>query len=79
MNRYNIKVLVPILNKSYELFVPDNILVGNFLYMLLKSINDINHTNIENLLLYNSFNGEMLNLDDYIFNSINNGMTLILI
>ena len=79
MNRYNIKVLVPILNKSYELFVPDNILVGNFLYMLIKSINDINHTNIENLLLYNSFNGEMLNLDDYIFNSINNGMTLILI
>lgn len=78
MNRYNIKVIVPILNKNYEIFVPDNILVGNFLYMLINSINDINNSNLKNLSLYNRINGEQLNLNDYIFNSINNGITLIL-
>ena len=79
MNRYNVKVIVPILNKTYEVFVPCNILVGNFLYMLLESINDINLLDIKNLLLYNMTDGEMLNLDEYIFNSISNGMSLILI
>ena len=78
MNRYNIKVVIPILNKRYEMFVPSNILVGNFVYMLLESINDIHNVKLNNMLLYNSMNGDVLNLDEYIFNSINNGMTLIL-
>ena len=42
MSRYNVKVVIPIINKTYEVFVPSNILVGNFLYMLLESINDLN-------------------------------------
>lgn len=78
MNRYNIKVVIPILNKRYEMFVPSNILVGNFIYMLLESINDIHNIKLNNMLLYNSMTGNVLNLDEYIFNSINNGMTLIL-
>lgn len=78
MNKYNIKVLVPIINKSYELFVPNNILVGNLLYMIVNSINDINDSDISNLLLYNSSNGQIIDLNDYVFNAITNGMTLIL-
>ena len=78
MKKYNIKVIVPLLNKSYEMFVPNNILVGNLLYMLINSINDINNIVIQNVKLYNSNNGTLLNLDDFVFNSISNGITLIL-
>lgn len=78
MKRYNIKVIVPLLNKSYDMFIPNNILVGNLLYMLINSINDINHLNIKNVSLYNSNDGSSINLDDFVFNSISNGATLIL-
>ena len=78
MKKYNIKVIVPLLNKSYEMFIPNNILVGNLLYMLISSINDINNSNINNVRLYNSNNGNCLNLDDFVFNAINNGATLVL-
>lgn len=78
MNKYNIKLIVPIINKNYELFIPNNILVGNLLYMLVNSINEINNTSITNLSLYNRNNGKILDLNEYVFNSIKNGMTLIL-
>ena len=78
MNRYNIKVIVPIINKNYEIFVPNNILVGNLLYMLINSINDINNIELRNLLIYNSNTGKKIDLNEYVFNSIKNGMTLIL-
>ena len=79
MKKYNIKVIVPLLNKSYEMFIPNNILVGNLLYMLINSINDINSSDIRNVRLYNSNDGTLLNLDDFVFNSISNGTTLILV
>lgn len=78
MKKYNIKVIVPLLNKNYEMFVPNNILVGNLLYMLINSINDIDNLNIRNLRLYNTSNGECLNLDEFVFNTISNGATLVL-
>lgn len=79
MNRYNIKVLIPILNKRYELFIPNNILIGNILYMLVNSIKDMNGINLEKARLYDSSNGEMLDLDSYVYKYINNGSELILI
>ena len=78
MNKYNIKIIVPILNKNYEIFVPNNILTGNLLYMFTESINDMNNKNIKNMSLYDSITGNKLNLEEYIFNTINNGSILIL-
>ena len=54
MNKFDIKVIVPLLNKTYELFIPNNILVGNLLYMLINSINELNKIDIGNVLLYDS-------------------------
>ena len=79
MNKYIIKIMVPILNKEYELFVPNNILVGNLLYMFIHSLKELDNIDIENGSLYDVDSDKVLNLDDYIFNSINNGATLIFV
>lgn len=78
MNKYNLRIIVPIINKKYDIFIPNNILVGNLLYMLVNSINEMYNYNLENLLLYKLNNNTNISLDDYILNVINNGETLIL-
>lgn len=78
MNKYNLRIIVPIINKKYDIFIPNNILVGNLLYMLINSINEMYEYKLENLLLYKINENNNISLDEYILNIIKNGETLIL-
>lgn len=78
MTKINIKIKVPIIDKVYEIFTPDNILVGNLLYMFLSSINEMNNLDLRDLIFYDSITGGEIDLDSYIYNCINNGSLIVL-
>ena len=78
MNKYNLKIIVPVLNKTFEILTPNNILVGNLLYMLINSLNELNNISFDKVLLYSSYTGKELNVSEYVFKILKNGDTLIL-
>ena len=78
MNKYDITILIPSINKKYELFVPNNILIGNLLYMFIESIKELDNINIENMNLFLKNEGSLLETDKYVYESIKNGENLLL-
>ena len=80
MNRYNISIKILLINKEYDLFIPNNITVGNFLYMILSALKEKELLNLENPMLINSSNGDIIKNEDYIFDTtIENGSKLVLL
>lgn len=81
-NKYNVQLTVPSLYKKYDILIPINITIGEAILILVKSLNKITKDKFiieRNLYLYNSFDGEKYNLDNYIYETtIKNGSNLIL-
>lgn len=80
-NKYNIQLIVPSLYKTFDLLIPVNKTIGETIYVLIKSLKEL--TNIDtlpnNLNLYNQYNGNVYQLNEFIYKTdIKNGSVLIL-
>ena len=81
-NKYNIKLLVPSLYKTYDLLIPVNNNIAEIIIMITKGLNIINSgefNNSKKMYLYNSITGLPYEMEQIITDTdIKNGSKLIL-
>ena len=81
-NKILVEVVVPIIEKSYDVYLPANRRVGNCIGLIIKAINEFSNGAYEmdpKISLYNSFSGMKYNNNDLIRKTdIRNGSKLIL-
>ena len=82
-NKILVKVIVPEIDESYDLYIPINRRIGNIISLMSKAIVDLsNDTYIikTNSALYNKITGERYESNDLVRNTnIKNGAILILL
>lgn len=82
-NKVLIKVIVPELDNSYDVFVPINRKIGNIIELLNKSISDMNGDCFEinnKRCLYNRYTGTRYNFNNILYETdIRNDSVLVLI
>lgn len=78
-----IKLIVPELDTTFDVFVPVNELIWKITKMLAKSVSDLSDTNFnnnKNYVLINKINTKIYNSNEIVINTdIRNGTELILI
>lgn len=83
MNKLLIKVLVPKLEASYEIFVPINKKMHIIRKQIIQAINELNDNALgidDDILLYDKLTGEAFNLNEMVKDSgLKNGSELILV
>jgi len=83
MNKLLIKVLVPKLETSYEIFVPINKKMHRIRKQIIQAINELNDNALgidDDILLYDKLTGEAFNLNAMVKDSgLKNGSELILV
>ena len=81
-NKVFIKLIVPEIDKEYDLYLPVNKKIGNIVILLNESINELTNGELElsnNNKLYNSKTKEYYSSDVLLINTnIRNGSTLVL-
>jgi len=81
-NKVLIKLLVPEIDNTFDIFIPTNELIWKIKKLLIKSINDLNNgiLNVSNdYILINKKTGQIYSNNETIFNSdIRNATELIL-
>ena len=81
-NKVLVKVIVPELDKSYDVFIPINRKIGNIIGLLNKSISDMNEDCFEisnKRCLYNRYTGTRYNFNNLLYETdIRNDSVLIL-
>lgn len=82
-NKLLVIIYVPLLNESYDVFIPVNRKIGTIRNLIIDRINELNNNSIENvknLRLYNKDNCKIYDNNIYVKNSdIKNGSILMLI
>ena len=82
-NKVFVKIIVPKLEQTYDVFIPISKKVSTILYLLTKSINELTYGDFiidEYINLYNKDTKEVYNLDNIIKDTnIRNGTELILL
>ena len=82
-NKINVNIIVPVINETYNVFIPINKTVGEIIKLLNEAINEItkNQFPLSNRLsLVNLFTGEVYDNDKNVkLNMIDNGSSLVLI
>ena len=83
VNKVLVKLYVPMLEESYEIFIPINKRISNIIDLLVKSINETGNGmyNMNKMpLLYNKLTAKRYNINLTVKeNNIKNGTELILI
>ncbi len=83
MERVLVKVYVPILEKSYDIWIPSHKRIYNVIDLLIKAINDLNNNDYKPTkkpMLYDKITAEMYDLNLSIKESnIRSGTEVILI
>lgn len=81
-NKYNIQIIVPVLYKKYDLFIPTNKTVGEIIILLEKGLKELTKESFvldKNLKLYDTLDGTEYELGEFIYKtSIKNGSILML-
>lgn len=82
-NKVLVKLIVPELDATFDVFIPVNELVWKIKKLILKSVSDLNNVNISNdldCLLINKDNSKIYNNNEIILETdIRNSSELILI
>lgn len=82
-NKVLIKLFVPELDSTFDVFIPINEIVWKITKMLVKSVSDLNNTDInmtKEFILINKTTTRIYNSNEVIINTdIRNGTELILI
>ena len=80
MNKILVSVVIPILEKEYEIFIPKNRRVSNVIKMIIKGVSDENYMPKYFPKLYNKETGKIYGYDQIIQDTdIENATKLILI
>lgn len=81
-NKILIELVIPDLDKVYNVFIPVNKKVGNIIVLLTKAINELTNEDFpitQQVNLYNSFTGETYPMNELIRKTtIRNGCRLVL-
>lgn len=81
-NKINVDLIVPSIGKKYNLFIPNNKLVGEIVYILNKSIHELTgyFPQNQNLVIYDVMENKIYDNNVEIINTeIKNGSILALI
>lgn len=80
-NKVLIKLIVPDIDETYDIFLPINKKIGEIVILVIKSINEHESLNLpNNKVLYNRNTGKDYDPNDLIKNTdIRNGTSLILL
>lgn len=82
-NKINVDILVPTINKTYNVFIPVNKTVGEIIYLLNKAINELTNNEFpitNNLTLINLYTNNLYDINYSVKNNkILNGSKLILL
>lgn len=82
-NKFLVKIYVPLIEQSYEVWIPPNKQIENVINLLVKSIHELSKENYNPDFLpslYNKKTSEIYNLQDKIIDTnIRNGSELILL
>ena len=82
-NKVLIKLLVPELDSTFDVFIPVNEVIWKITKMLVKSVSDLSNAEIEgnkNFILINKITTRIYNSNEIVINTdIRNGTELILI
>lgn len=82
-NKILIKLIVPEIDESYDVYIPINKKVGNVIVLLIKAISDMTngvYRGTTKTCLYNKMTGEKYSINTLIRQTdIRNGVTIILI
>ena len=82
-NKVLVKIVVPVLDKSYDVLVPINRKIGNIIELLNKSISDMSDECFEvsnKRCLYNRYTGTRYNFNSLLYETdIRNDSVLILV
>ncbi len=82
-NKVLIKLIVPELDETYDVFIPVNEVMWKVRAMLVKCICDMSHLNFnpkDNYILINKINNKIYDSNEIIINTdIRNGTELILV
>ncbi len=81
-NKVLVELLVPELEKSYDIYIPISKRIGNVIFLLVKAINElgIDYDMNNTIALFNRDTSMKYNPNDLVYNTdIRNGTTLILI
>ncbi len=83
MNKMLVIVYVPVIDETYNIFIPINKKVGTIKNVIISTISELSETNIsvlQNMKLYDKETGSILNNNVYVKASeIKNGSELILL
>lgn len=81
-NKVLVEVVVPVLEESYDVFIPVNKKIGNIIVLLSKAVSDLSSgyfKNDDTNCLYNGITGDVYPMDVLVRNSdIRNGSKIIL-
>lgn len=81
-NKVLVELLVPELEKSYDIYIPISKRIGNIIFLLVKAINElgIDYDMNSSIALFNRETSMRYNPNDLVYDTdIRNGTTLILI
>lgn len=82
-NKVIVKLIVPEIDKTYDVLLPVSKKIGNIIELLSKSLSELNNENFKftkKLCLYNSYNGMRYNFNNLIIETdIRNDSILVLI
>ena len=82
-NKVLIKVTVPLLDDSFDCFIPVNEVVWKIKKLIIKSISDLTNTDLDlkaDYVLINKDNGRVYNSNEIVINTdIRNGSELIML
>lgn len=79
-NKVLVEIIIPDIEKRYEIFLPINKKIGNIIILLNRGIKELNSDHEQKNFLYNRDTGKKYEVDTLLYNTdIRNGTALIFI
>ena len=82
-NKVLVKIIVPLLDDSFDCFIPVNEVIWKIKKLIIKSISDLTNTNLDlssDYIFINKDNGRIYNTNEIVINTdIRNGSELIML
>ena len=82
-NKVLVKIIVPLLDDSFDCFIPVNEVIQKIKKLIIKSISDLTNTNLDlssDYIFINKDNGRIYNTNEIVINTdIRNGSEIVVL
>lgn len=82
-NKVLVKIIVPLLDDSFDCFIPVNEVIWKIKKLIIKSISDLTNTNLDlssDYIFINKDNGRIYNTNEIVINTdIRNGSEIVVL